>query len=161
MVVKNQGGNMFEQVMVIPSSASTFAFVALVLGLCGLFVTGVARSGSRTQALWAAAGCAAWLTLTAAIPASGLLRRPLFPPPVVFFFAASMLVALSAALSPLGARLARGIPVAALVAVQGFRLPLELILRRWHIEGVLPVQMTFEGHNFDIVSGVTALALGA
>lgn len=72
-----------------------------------------------------------------------------------------MLVALATALSALGARLARGLPVAALVAVQGFRLPLELILRRWHIEGVLPVQMTFEGHNFDIVSGVTALALGA
>jgi hypothetical protein len=156
-------------VMVSPSPVSSLAFVVLVLGLAGLFVAGVAAANSsgeppaqkRRRALQAGLGCAAWLTLTAAISASGLLRRDFFPPPLALFFGTSMLVALVAALSPLGARLARGVPIAALVAVQGFRLPLELILQRWHVEGVLPVQMTFEGRNFDIVSGVLALALGA
>ena len=50
-----------------------------------------------------------------------------------------------------------GLPIAALVGVQAFRLPLELVLARWKNQGVIPVQMTFEGHNFDIVTGVLAL----
>jgi hypothetical protein len=57
----------------------------------------------------------------------------------------------------LGRRLALKLPIAALVGFHAFRLPLELVLHRWHAEGVLPVQMTYVGHNFDIISGILAL----
>jgi hypothetical protein len=156
--------------MVLPSPASTIAFVALVLALALLLVVGVAQAGralgepAAQRSRWTlgtAIGIAAWLALTGALSASGVLRREQLPPPVALFAGGSMLVAIVAAFSPLGTRLVRGVPIAALVGVQGFRLPLELVLHAWKEQGVLPVQMTFEGHNFDIVSGVLALVTAA
>jgi hypothetical protein len=47
--------------------------------------------------------------------------------------------------------------VAALVAFQAFRLPLELVLHRWALEGTIPLTMTWTGDNWDIVSGIVAL----
>ena len=152
--------------MVVPSSASTIAFVAIVLGLALALVAGVVRAGralgenSARQRRWsggAALGVGAFLALTGALSGSGVLETRMLPPPLVLFAFGSMAAAIAAAFSPLGTRLVRGVPIAALVAVQGFRLPLELVLHAWKEQGVLPVQMTFEGHNFDIVSGVLAL----
>ena len=54
----------------------------------------------------------------------------------------------------------RATPLAALVLFQSFRLPLELALHRAHTEGLMPVQMSYSGRNFDIVTGTTALVLG-
>jgi len=85
----------------------------------------------------------------------------MLPPPLALFAAGSMAFSVAAAFSPLGTRLVHGVPIAALIAAQGFRLPLEIVLHAWKDQGVLPFQMTFEGHNFDIVSGVTALLVGA
>jgi hypothetical protein len=47
-----------------------------------------------------------------------------------------------------------------LVGAQGFRLPLELVMHRAAHDGLMPVQMSFAGYNFDIVTGATAIALG-
>src|SRR5436853_7911875 len=33
-------------------------------------------------------------------------------------------------------------------------------MHRAYVEGLMPVQMTYSGRNFDIVTGITALALG-
>jgi hypothetical protein len=66
---------------------------------------------------------------------------------------------LAIGLSPLGARLARALPLAALVGFQAFRLPLELVMHRAARAGVMPVQMSFEGWNFDIVTGASAVVV--
>jgi hypothetical protein len=60
-----------------------------------------------------------------------------------------------------GRRLAEGIPLWVLVAVQGFRLPLELAMHEMYERGIMPVQMSYEGRNFDIVTGITALVVAA
>jgi hypothetical protein len=65
------------------------------------------------------------------------------------------------ALSRAGAALVRELPVAWRVGLQGFRVAVELVLARLHHEGVVPVQMMFEGANFDILTGLSALALAA
>ena len=63
--------------------------------------------------------------------------------------------------SSIGDRLARGLPLAYLVGFQAFRFPLELAIHRAYVEGVMPVQMSYSGRNFDIVTGLTALVLAA
>ena len=63
------------------------------------------------------------------------------------------------AMSKLGRRVASATPWAVLVGYMAYRLPLELILNRLNAEGSLPVQMTFHGLNYDIVTGATALPL--
>jgi FkbM family methyltransferase len=39
------------------------------------------------------------------------------------------------------------------------RLPLELILHSWGEQGTIPVQMTWAGQNFDVLTGITSLLL--
>jgi hypothetical protein len=68
--------------------------------------------------------------------------------------------AVALAMSPMGKQLALGLPLAALVGYQGFRVVVELLLHRAYLEGLMPVQMSYSGRNFDIVTGVTAIALG-
>lgn len=156
--------------MVAPSAGSTAAFLFIVFALVGLFVLGVHRSGHAkreppgrsVRMAWAsAAGMAVWLCATAGASASGVLEGASMPPPALIFMVLVNGTALALAFSRLGTRLVDGLPIAALVGVQAFRLPLELVLHRWYAEGVLPVQMTYEGHNFDIVTGVLAVAVGA
>jgi hypothetical protein len=155
--------------MITPSAASTAAFVAIVLSLCALLVFGVYRAevalGAATGAARARAGrvgaaLTAWLALTGAVSGSGVLEHAIVPPPLALFLVGSLGVAAIAACSSLGTRLIAGLPIAALVGVQAFRLPLELVLHSWKNQGVIPVQMTFEGHNFDIVTGVLAIVTG-
>ena len=84
-----------------------------------------------------------------------------FPPPVMRLVVGVTVFTVVFAMGPVGTRLARGVPLAGLVAFQGFRVVVEVVLFALHREGALPVQMTFEGLNFDVVSGLSALALGA
>lgn len=151
------------------SPASTAAFVVVVAAVVAMIVAGTRAAGTRvgeapgvTRRWTLGTACAllAWLALTGAVSGSGILEADTLPPRALFFFAGSNLAALIFALSPAGARLVAGLPIAALVGFQAFRLPLELVLHRWYVEGVLPVQMTYEACNLDIVTGVSALLAG-
>ncbi|MGF1509454.1 MAG: hypothetical protein ACFB9M_08130 [Myxococcota bacterium] len=155
--------------MVEPSLGSTVVFVVVVLAVCGMLVAAVGYAHSdRTSAavrrrIWGAS-----LVLVAILISSGTLAesgmvhtlawRPAFAAFPLFWNG----LALGFALSPVGRNIAIHLPVTTLVGFQAFRLPLELVLHRWYLEGVMPVQMTFAGHNFDIVTGALALfvALG-
>ncbi len=46
------------------------------------------------------------------------------------------------------------------VLFQSFRIVMELILWALHKEEIIPVQMTFEGRNLDILTGITAIPVG-
>ena len=50
----------------------------------------------------------------------------------------------------------RQTPVTWLIGFQAFRIIVELVLWRGYKNGAIPVQMTFEGRNFDILIGLTA-----
>jgi len=102
-----------------------------------------------------------WLLLTALLAASGVLRRfDLTPPPFAGLVLAVTIIGIVVPLSPLGTLLVRGLPLWVLVGSQVFRFPLELVMHRAYLEGVMPVQMSYSGRNFDIVTGITAGVLG-
>jgi hypothetical protein len=88
-----------------------------------------------------------------------LARFDVFPPPVLLLMAPTFVASTAFAFSRTGSMLARGLPLAVLVGLQAFRIPLELILHELGRAGVLPVQMTWDGMNLDVVSGITAAAL--
>jgi hypothetical protein len=148
-----------------PPQASTFlvaAFAAfgivLSAGFVGLvWASGRARRIDRSTII-AALLAAGWLSATWTISASGVLaqfdRRP---PPMAFLFFAIPIVSVALAFGPIGTRLATAVPLWALVLVQAFRLPLELVMHQAVVEGVMPHQMSYSGGNFDIVTGATAL----
>lgn len=151
---------------VAPGAGSTLCFLLIVSAVAGLFVLGVRRAGGAsepagTTARWtsgAALGVALWMALTGL---ASYLMHPAQPAPLTMaFFVGCNATAAALAFSPVGARLARGLAPVWLVAPQALRLPLELVLHAWAEQGAMPVQMTFEGHNFDIVTGIAAVALG-
>jgi hypothetical protein len=140
--------------------------IAVVLAL--VFVAGVYvaerrafdDSRARRHALFALFGIGGFMAFIAALALSGLLGRfDLRPPPLMLWMISTLGAAVAVGLSPLGKRLATGLPLVALVGFQAFRLPLELVMHRAANEGVMPRIMSYGGYNFDIVSGATALVL--
>ncbi|CAN5598462.1 hypothetical protein BH24GEM3_BH24GEM3_03020 [soil metagenome] len=118
---------------------------------------GRSLGAARTAALLAALGTVLWMGLTLAAAATGRLAFGTVPPPMMILFVLILALGIGVGLSPVGERLAMGLPLAVLVGVQGFRLPLELLMHRAYTEGVMPEQMSYSGYNFDIVTGITAL----
>lgn len=149
------------------SAVAVVGFSVLVAAVSGFAVASVAtaaRGSGRDEAdaarlrLRAGLAMAAWLALTGAAAASGLLSEfHRTPPPLMPLVATSLVLSTTLALSRFGRLLAEGLPLAVLVGFQAFRLPLELILHRLGVDGVLPVQMTFDGMNYDIVTAVLAV----
>ncbi len=154
----------------VPSGFLTCGFVVLPILVAGGFVLACEWAGRRLghdagvrrgRTLRIGAAVVAWMLATALVAASGLLRRfDATPPPFALLIVAVAAIGIGVPLSPLGRILVRGLPLWALVGYQVFRFPLELLLHRAYIEGVMPVQMSYSGRNFDIVSGITAGALG-
>lgn len=102
----------------------------------------------------------AWLAITAAAALSGRLARfDLTPPPMALLIVSVFALAFALGLGPIGGRLARAVPLVTLVGVQAFRLPLELVMHRAATFGIMPVEMSYGGYNFDIVTGAGALAI--
>jgi hypothetical protein len=154
--------------MVNASSLLVWSFAALALLVAAAFVAGVYRASSSSPerglaassgrlALIAAAGTVAWLAVTFALAASGLLSFSTRPPTALLLVVVTLALAVALGTSQLGRRMASGIPLAALVGVQGFRLPLELLLHRSYEEGLMPVQMSYSGFNLDILTGISAI----
>jgi hypothetical protein len=144
------------------SPGSVLAFEAVLAAVVAMIFVGIhvaarrlGRAPGRDLAL-AASLLLGWLAADALVVRSGLLAmRPM--PALPLFLVGNNLVALAFAFSPAGKALARGLPLAALVGFQWFRLPLELILHDWARQGTIPMTMTWTGSNFDVVSGIVAL----
>jgi hypothetical protein len=146
-----------------PPAMLAVAFVALTLAVVAVDVALVRRAAAAGQAwrwtVLASIAACFWLVLHAGLAASGILEGDRIPPPVMFYLVATLGVGVGVALSPVGGRLA-ALPVGLLVGVQAFRLPLEWLLHALYLAGALPVQMTWNGANFDVVTGASAALLG-
>ena len=136
-------------------------FAALAILVAASLPLLLLRFADRRSAARAAALAAVWLAATFAAAASGRLRFDTVPPTMAVVLVASFALALRMGTGPTGTRLAERVPLALLVGIQGFRLPLELLLHRAYGEGLMPVQMSYSGRNFDIVTGISALLLAA
>ena len=135
-------------------------FVATVLGVLVLSVLAVRIAAQRTgQAadLWtmrAATGAVLWLVATGLAARSGALHG--FS---LSLFTALMILTGGVAFSRMGAALMAAVGPVGLIGFQFFRLPVAVFLRGMYQAGQVPVQMTYEGLNFDIFVGLTAPAM--
>jgi hypothetical protein len=133
--------------------------MALAVVVAALTVMLIARAGRRA-AITAAVIIAVVMVAEYAIASSGILHEwTRVPPPFMPAVAVPVLLALAAALSPLGRRIAGAASFALIVGIQAFRLPLELLMHRAAVTGLMPVQMSYSGWNFDIVTGTLAVAV--
>ena len=141
-----------------------WSFVALALAVAAAFVLGVHWTTRRSAPHLlprATLLTGAWMAATLGAAAAGVLHFDSRPPTMLALLAVVLALAVGLGASRFGARLALGLPLAALVGFQGFRVGVELLLHRAYVEGLMPVQMSYAGRNLDIISGATALGLAA
>jgi hypothetical protein len=133
----------------------------LSLVMAGI-VLGLWRRYAPASAGAATAAFLGWIALTGALAASGMLARfDVTPPPMALLILAVLALSIGVGCSRAGGTLARQVPLAVLVALQAFRLPLELVMHRAGEAGIMPPELSYSGYNFDILTGTGALLLGA
>lgn len=142
------------------SEPATLSLMILTALVAGLFLRGVSLAGMRASRT--AVVVAAWMAYSGILAARGMLLDPgSLPPPMIRILVPGLLLVFFAAFSTFGARLAKHLGYPALIGFHAFRLPLEGLLWWFHHQGRLPVQMTFEGRNLDILTGLSAIVAAA
>lgn len=147
------------------SLPSMIVFLAVVVAvvLAGVSAWALASDTPRRAALQASMVALAWIAAWSGLALADVWRQPPpegLPPRIILFFGGANLGAIMFAFSPWGKRLALRTAFAGLVAFHAFRLPLEWVLHAWGEQGAIPMAMTWEGQNLDVVTGVLALGLG-
>ena len=122
--------------------------------------SGASESVARRAAIVVAVDSAVWMALTWVAARSGILQQwDRTPPPFLFVILGMLVISAILAFGGVGTRIAQHIPLWTLVAIQGFRLPLELAMHALVARGIMPIQMSYSGRNFDIVTGATAIVV--
>lgn len=143
-----------------PSFFLSFSFTVLV----GCVLAGLVAMARRAQPQrsWVyVAGLVAWLVATGLVAASGVLRAAVLPPPLLLIAFPTLFFVVILARGGIGSAILERVPLWAVVGLQGFRLPLELLMHEAYRQGVMPIQMSYSGLNFDILTGISALLIAA
>lgn len=152
----------------MPSAMFTTTFTALCVGLVLALGMAVARAGRgigeapATTRRWVAGTllvAALWMTVTYFAAARGHLAFGTMPPPMLLLLVMSVGGTIHLARSRFGTRLAQGLPWTWAIGYQSFRILVEVLLFEGWREGFVPPQMTWVAGNYDVLTGITALAL--
>jgi len=102
-----------------------------------------------------------WLGVVGVLAQKGVLAQfDVFPPRGLLIVALPIVAAFIIAFTKRFKILLQATPLHWLVLFQSFRIVVELLLWQAYQKELIPVQMTFEGRNFDVITGVLALAVG-
>lgn len=78
------------------------------------------------------------------------------PPRPFLLLPLSVLLIIFTFFSAKGKRLLKLLDLRILVLLSVIRIPVEIVLFQLYLQGLVPETMTFEGRNFDILSGISA-----
>ena len=102
-----------------------------------------------------------WLTILAVGASSGFFSNfEVLPPRLFLALMPPVLIVVWLMFSRLFGVILKSLPEKWLISIQGFRILMEFMLWLGLLGGFVPIQMTFEGLNFDIIVGVTAIMAG-
>ena len=126
-------------------------FIATTL-LTLFFIYKVANHSKKVLAV-----SLAWLAITATIGLSGFyLKTSAMPPRLLFLVGPPLVLILFLFTTPKGRAFIDRFNPAYATYLHVVRVPVELVLWALFIYHYVPELMTFEGRNFDVLSGITA-----
>ena len=139
-------------------TATAILFLAFVAAMATLVVLTTARYLSARAALIGATALTLWLAYVGALSRLGVIANPTVRPPGIVFVVAPVVLFVFFGVIRSGAagRFALAIPLPVLIALQSFRVGVELFLHQLWREGLVPKMLTFEGANVDIWIGASA-----
>jgi hypothetical protein len=130
---------------------------SLAIVVAALTIALIGRAG-RNDAIMAAVIVVVLMGVEYALASGGVLREwTRRPPPLLVATGVPILLALVTALSGIGGRVVAATSFAAIIGIQAFRFPLELVMHQAAMSGLMPVQMSYSGRSFDIVTGILAI----
>jgi len=143
--------------------AVSLLFVAIVIGMLVLVLWGAALAawqvgpGAVRGVRVAGMALVGWLALTGLLAERGFFDDfQSIPPRLVLALGLPLLTLLALTFSRRIAPLLAALPPAWPVAAQTFRIPVEIVLWRLAVAGVIPELLSFTGRNVDILVGLTA-----
>lgn len=100
---------------------------------------------------------AVWTLIISALAWSGFIQDySAFPPKIMIVLAIPLITMISLLFSSSVKEILMVVPPQNIVRLQVFRVFVEILLWMLFVQNTIPVQMTFEGRNFDILAGLTA-----
>ncbi|WP_162053051.1 hypothetical protein [Pontibacter pamirensis] len=116
---------------------------------------GAERATRRTMLI--AAVLFAWLVYSSALALQGILSDfSVTPPRLLLIIIPPLISIVWLTFSSSFRQFLAHVPAYWLIMLQVFRVPVEIFLWLQFIAGLTPVQMTFEGRNWDVLTGLTA-----
>lgn len=138
----------------------------LLSAVCVLFVqrgvrvalqnAGLPAERTRFTTLFVTVCCVGWVAVASGLALSGVLSFSPMPPSMGIVLIVPLVVLLPVVLRVVPKSVLAATPAHWLVAVQSFRIGVEVLLWGLHTLDLIPVQMSFEGRNWDILVGLTA-----
>lgn len=123
--------------------------------------TGWDRQKQRRILAVTAIGILLWVGLVSLLSYKGFFSDfSKLPPRPALAILVPLPIVLFIAFSKAGTALLRSVPAQWLLFMQSFRILVELLLWFAFLANKLPVQMTFEGGNFDVLTGIFAIPAG-
>jgi hypothetical protein len=150
-----------------PLLATQFAFIALSLICIVLILIGLWKTldkmaypvERKKRIVWLTtlvfAGWVVFISVLALTGLAGDFSR--FPPPMMpMVLLPPLITALTLTFLKGFNQILVHVPGKWLIGLQSFRIAVEILLWALFAQGLLPIQMTFEGLNFDVITGLTA-----
>lgn len=130
----------------------TIIFIATTILTFVLFLKAANKNGT------VAIICVAWLVFNAALSLNGFYKDTLaLPPHFLLATIPAVIAVLVTVFSKKGKKFVANLDIKALTLLSVVRIPVEFCLYWLYQSKAVPQLMTFEGRNFDIVSGITAI----
>ena len=148
-------------------TVTQFGFAVLTLVMYAILLAGIKRAIAKTS--WDESkkksiynrvliSIIAWTILISVLSLNGFFQDfSGVPPRFMIVLVVPLITILIATFSKSTKEVLLHVPAAHLVRLQVFRVFVEILLWMAFLQNLLPVQLTFEGRNFDVISGLTAL----
>lgn len=144
--------------MIIPTYISVFFIVTTLLTIA-LFYRISAQVSTKTASK-IAIGLAIWMILQGILSVNGFyLKTDSMPPRFALAVVPAILTILYFFMIPQGRAFFDRLSLKGLTMLHVCRVPVELVLLWLFLYRQVPQSMTFEGSNFDILSGLTAVPM--
>ncbi len=132
--------------------------LAVVVAL--IFTALIVARKRRSLQFGMLASVAGIMALSGVLAATGLLSDTDAPfPPMGLMIVLVLVLSVRGGLGPLGSHMVAEVPLVALIGLQMFRLPLELVMHHAANVGIMPEALSYSGYNFDIATGIGAVLL--